>query len=479
MRFSDNDQVMFTPHNIQMIKESAFMIIEKIGMRVIDETVCRELLGSGLTLVNRRFTASAEMADSFLDNIIKKENESKKIILDNNDHTQIHCNLDGWINNYPHSYYDPETNQITPYDTNSLIKMTAFCNRVGRKFEFSTNVPGYPKDVPPICEAISRYVVGNKYLDKGTYPEPMGRYSAKYLFEMSNIMGHRISSLPLYLSTPLTLGDESFFTILENQKHLDSVHVCSMPSFGANTPLSISGSIALILAEDLLGAIIIDRLTGLDTYIGISLQPFDFKDINQTFGTPEKFMLHWICHNFCNILFDRSNHLNTMPIHTQTMHPDAQASGEKAMAMVAGYMKLKPGESLTYRGMGILGMDEIFSPAQLLIDAELLQYMRRIDAGYEIDQIPDNFIDEIYDGIDTGFISSDRTVSHYKNLMYHSNLFTRANLNRQQNNHMHSTEKRAAIDAKHELIRESEMVLESNLAEALDILLKKAIENAN
>ena len=488
MRFSDNYEKIFAPRSVQTIKDAAFDIIERIGMRVPDPAICRELTANNrFRLRDGRFTVSKETADSFLNGIIArvKSGQAQNTNKNTNENESVSLNanryLDGWINNYPHSYCDPETNKIVAFDTDSLVKMTAFCNRVCRKYSFSPNVPGYPSDVPPSCQALSRFVIGSKYLDGGTYPEPMCRYSAKYLFEMCGITGRQMTSLPVYLSTPLTFGDESFYAASENKRRLKSVYVCSMPSFGASTPLSVSGGIALILAETLLAAVIVDCLTGLETYIGVSLFPFDFKDLNLVFGAPETLMLQFICHSFNNALFGRTGSPGGLEIHTHSIRPDPQAAAEKALLMAAGYMKHNSFESVTFRGMGTLGMDEIFSPAQLFIDAELLSYMRRFDAGYETDPIPDNFIDEIRGGISAGFIPSERTAGKYRDYMYHSDLFTRAKSGTQISG-IHGVqgglEERAAKRARAELSRPPEMVLEPAAASALDKLLADAVRKA-
>ena len=447
-------------------------------MRVTDETIRSELLGKGFSLVNGRLTVSRETAGSFLNSMIEREKNSRDETKNKPEPQQSRRVLDGWINNYPHSFYDPETGAIISYNTDSLVKMTAFCNRVGKQYGFSVNVPGYPKDVPPACEGIARFVIGNKFLDGGTYPEPMCRHSAKYLFEMCDILGQKMTSLPVYLSTPLTIGDESFLTVLEYRDRLDSVSIGSMPSFGANTPLSISGGIALVLAEGLLGAIIVNSLTGLKTHIGVSLLPFDFKETNLVFGTPEFLMLHSLCHDFNNALFGRSGNMGSVEIHTQAIHPDGQAAAEKAIAMTAGYMMHEEGESITFRGMGTLGMDEVFSPAQLLVDAELLNYIRRFDSGYEIEKIPDDFLDEIREGIDKSFIPSERTAGRYRDFMYHSGLFTRASFGSQRRYNFTGLAKKAADTARAELARKPEMVLESETAARLDKLLAEAVKGA-
>ena len=477
IRYPGDCRGMFAPQNVQMIKDSALNIIERIGMRVTDPAICGELLGNGFSLTDGRLTVPGEAAGSFLNDMIAREKERDK---DENGRGAVPVMryLDGWINNYPHSYYDPDTGAIVPYNTDALIKMTAFCNRVGREYSFTPNVPGCPKDVPPACEAIARFVIGNKYLDDGTYPEPMCRYSAKYLFAMCEITGHRMSSLPVYLATPLTIGDESFYTVLENKSRLESVYIGSMPSFGANTPLSISGGLALVLAESLLGAMIVHSLTGLETGISVPLLPFDFKDINQVFGTPEMLLLSSVCDGFRGALFGSSgSRAGSVEIHTHTIHPDAQAAGEKAMAMAAAYMKQEAGESLTFRGMGILGMDEIFSPAQLYIDAELLHYMRRLEEGYELDRIPEDFLDEIREGLVWGFVPSERTAGRYREFMHHSGLFTRANLSAQMRAGMPCAGERAAAAAKIELRRKPEMVLDPAAARELDRLLAEAVNN--
>ena len=533
MRFCDDYAGLFGDGIMEEIKRAAYEIIEGIGMRVPDAALREKLIKAGFVPAGGRVAVSRGEAEAFLGGMIARERERERaqerereqMRAQESENTQTDAAgndggtaaagrpkgyLDGWINNYPHSYVDPVSGEIIRYDKESLIKMTAFCNRIGNKSGFTPNVPGCPADVPPSCKSVAGFVIGSKYIEGGVYPEPMCRHSAKYLFEMCGALGIKISSLPVYLPTPLTFGDESLLVALENSGRLERIGVYSMPSFGANTPLSITGALALVLAETLLGAIIVGRLTGLETVINPSLFAFDFKDLNQAFGTPETLTLQFICNSFNNKLFGRgaSEGWSGVEIHTHTIRPGVQAAAEKAIAMAAGYMKAGAARSVTFRGMGILGMDELFSPAQLIVDAELLNYVKRLDAGYEISHVPEDFADEVRDCIDKGFISSERTAARYREYMRHSDLFTRANMKMQMQSGARAAEKTAgakiasgvktasgakiiastkiiagaeeaaAAIAAAELRRPAEMVLDTATAATLDKLLIKAIENA-
>jgi trimethylamine:corrinoid methyltransferase-like protein len=511
MRFSDDWDNMFTARDVDMIKRAAFDVMEKSGMRMSDETLKKRLCGDGFSLTDGRVTISKTLSEKFLDDMIKRVRKNAEGDGDTGDNAggtwdsasgasgagdcaggtrESACGaenggalaesrLDGWINNYCHSYIDPATGAIHQYDMASLIKMTAFCGRMAKKHRFTPNAAGYPRDVPPSCQAIARYVAGSAYLEHGTYPEPMCRYSAKYLFEMCEVTGDKINSLPVYISTPLTIGDESFHVVMDNHSRIASAHISSMPSFGANTPMSISGGLALVLAERLAGAMIVNRLTGLETYADASLFPFDFKDLSQGFGTPENLMLEFVGVSFNNTLCGTAARGAGAEIHTHSIWPDSQSSAEKAFAMAAAISKYRGRGTFVFRGMGTLGMDEIFSPAQLVIDAELLNYARRLDAGYVTDAIPDDYVDEIREGVLSGFASSERTVSRYRDYMYHSDLFTRKNYQSQVKLAVSAAEKRAAAAATAELKIEPVRWLAPVIADELDRLLERAVENAH
>jgi len=473
MRFAKDYNDLFPPRLIEKIKETAFNIIERVGVRMTDGSVRDRLAGDGIKAVNGRVTIPAALAEAYLNSMIVSSAGRRR-----HRYAEDEDRVDGWINTYCHSYLDPVSGKIFPYDRESLTKMTYFSDGVAKRNNFNPDVPGYPSDIPAPCQSIARFVVGNEYLERGSGPDPMCRYSAKYLFEMCGIVDKKISGLPVYLSTPLTIGDESFYVVLENANRLEYASIYSMPSFGANTPLSISGAYSLVLAEQLAGAFIVNRLTGLKTYIGVGLLPFDFKDLNQVFGTPEKVMLGFVNQAFNNALFGGDGFGGGAEIHTHSIHPDAQSAAEKAFSIAAGYMKSDPYGDIRLAGMGTLGMDEVFSPAQLLIDAEIMNYVRRLDRGYDIDEIPDDFLDEIIDGIDAGFIPSERTVARHREYIYHSDLFTRANFSKQISSWALPAEKRAAERAAAELTRKPERFLETKKAEALDKLLEEAIRNA-
>jgi len=465
----------FTPQSIDAIKASAFGILERVGMRVAEPSLSSKLDGDGFRTVDGRIRISPTHAAEFLARLITEAQAQA---------APATCprRLDVWVNNYPHSYRCPATNTLVPYDCASLVRMTSFVNRLARRHSFTPSEPGFPRDVPHSCAAVARYVIGSKYLDSGTTPEPMCRHSARHLFAMADALGKPIRGLPLYVATPLTIGDESFRVMMENARRIDAVWVGSMPSFGASTPLSVSGALALNLAETLGAAMIAQRLTGLQAHIWLSLYPFDFKDLNLAFGTPETLMLNLVCRDFTDALFGTTSHGGGVEIHSNSIFPDAQTAAEKALAMTAAYMKMRTGTSafqIIFRGMGTIGMDEIFSPAQFILDIELLNYMRRLDTPYEIDALPDSFIDEIRDGVlGSGFTGSDRTARDHRRMMYHSPLFTRANPRTQLRDNTPTAETRAAALALDELRHPPELVLDPQLAATLDRMLADAINTA-
>jgi trimethylamine:corrinoid methyltransferase-like protein len=323
-------------------------------------------------------------------------------------------------------YIDPESDDILRYTTASLTKMTRMVNRFCDGEGITPACPGYPSDLPPALETLARYKILIENCSSGVEEDPATYLSAKYMFDMAEVIGRKLDWLPVYMSSPLTFGGENVKTVMEFHKRLDGVSVSSMPSFGASTPLSISGAFATVLAENLGGAILINALTDIPARFGVQIFPFDFHSLNISFGSPEYFIYELLTNEFNARLRNGRFKASSANMHTWAKRPGAQASFEKGSLMTAGAML----GATNFSGLGALSLDEIFSPAQLLLDVEMMKHVGKMANGVDVDPMPADLIGIVGRGVRDGFLGSDLTLDHYKDYMWHSEYFDRGSLSK-------------------------------------------------
>jgi len=294
-----------------------------------------------------------------------------------------------------------------------------------------------------VLETLARYKIAIENCPAGIEEDPASFLSAKYMFEMAEVVGRKMEHTPIYMSTPLTLGGDTVKIAMEFRDRLKSVSVGSMPSFGASTPLTISGAFALVLAENLGGAILVNALTDLPAYFGASVIPFDFHSLNISYGSPEKLIFDLLSIEFNAKLRGGKPEVSSVCIHTWAKRPGAQAAFEKGSQITAGAML----GAKHFVGLGALSMDEIFCPIQLVLDVEMMHHVGRMVKGSAVEHMPENIVEMIQQNIDRSFLESDLTLDNHSDFIWYPKLFTRDSLSKWQH-----LKERDALDEANQIV---------------------------
>jgi trimethylamine:corrinoid methyltransferase-like protein len=121
-------------------------------------------------------------------------------------------------------------------------------------------------------------------------------------------------------------------------------------------------------------------------------------------------LFHMLCSDF-NRFYGWPWNPSFGNIHVMAKLPDAQAAAEKAAIMSLG-------ASLGARRFGCAGtlsLDEIFSPEQLLLDCEIRDWVQRAVQGLWMgEDVVDDWLAEIQDGVERSFMALDSTLDYYK-----------------------------------------------------------------
>ena len=223
-------------------------------------------------------------------------------------------------------------------------------------------------------------------------------------------MGQPFDTLPVYLPTPLRMGGDSLDVVLSCLDRLSAIRVSSMPSLGASAPLQPFGALALAAAE-LLGAMVALRVfTQKPVFFRAAVWPFDLRTGAMVLGSPEHMLLQMLRSDF-NTFYGHPWNPAFGNIHVMAKRPNAQAAAEKAAIMSLGAFL----GARSFGCAGTLGLDEIFSPEQLLIDCEIRDWVQRSIQGLWIgeDAVTD-WVGEVRAGMTTGFMGLDSTLDNYR-----------------------------------------------------------------
>jgi len=402
------------------IETGAAEILENIGIQVTNPEWLERLKETGVRFDNDRALVDESVTIRILE-------ERKRLPSTGTGHTTGYT---GEPSSYSSHYECPITGEVLLFTSDILSDMTRFMQVVSEEYGISPGVPGYPADIPVELESAARYYYAALHCETDWPKDPTSVRAAGGIFRMAEIMGEPMREMSAYMASPLRFGGESFDIIFAYHKRLKSITVTSMPSLGATTPLSLIPAYALTLAEVVGGAYLLNLLTGLPADFAVRLLPFDFYDLNISFGTPENTLLEWL-----NAQINAHLHgIDWTPafigMYSWASRAGVQATAEKGLSMISGMLA----GSRSFPGMGTLSLDEVFSPVQLLLDIELLKTGERLMKGMPVERQEEDLTELIRDGMRTGFITHDHTLENHKEYIRNSRLFTRKTLSAQGNN---------------------------------------------
>ena len=140
------------------------------------------------------------------------------------------------------------------------------------------------------------------------------------------------------------------------------------------------------------------------------------------FGTPEKLLLEWMNMEVAARLGGGVYHgPEAADLHTNAPRCGVQNTAEKAMLAAAAAQR----GARAFSGIGMAGMDELFSPVQLLLDMEVLANVQKQVDGLPVVDYDGDIAAEIREGLASGFIMSDGTLDNMERFIGRPGLFSR------------------------------------------------------
>ncbi|GFP35916.1 trimethylamine---corrinoid protein Co-methyltransferase, partial [Candidatus Hakubella thermalkaliphila] len=244
--------------------------------------------------------------------------------------------------------------------------------------------------------------------------------------------------------------------------------VGSMVMAMVSGPATLAGTVALQNAEVLAGITISQLLRpGLPVlYAGIP-HISDPRNVNICFGSPEQGIMA--------VMITALTKKYALPTAinvglTDSNVPDGQAGVEKAATLLLGMLA----GADAYGGMGISGADQGFNIAQLVIDDEIIAYLKRIIKGAEVsdETLAYNVIKEV--GIGGSFISMDHTLQHFRKELWFPTIFERLGWEVWEQSGSMDLLERAGEKAEKIILQQKEEEINKDLVEEIDTIYATA-----
>lgn len=325
----------------------------------------------------------------------------------------------------PTTFYDYPTGQSRPVDTDIFITMKKLAQATPEVGYIST---WYRQDCPKETERIESLVLALQYTTKVDGIEAIDPAVIKYLVGIGEIMSGvekdaRYLAGSECITSPLILDHRSAEDMLARKAAgVRKYHMCSMPTIGVSSPVTVAASIVLGAAEilgGLVAAFCLDPegdLTGrmISTVLDMryataaSVGP---ATVLTNLGVKELFDECWGGHCWVEVFFSPT-----------VKQPGLQAVyenfyGGTNAARVLGNARIP------YPGMGTLDNGGLGSPEQFILDMEIRKGQFALKDSIEVSDetlVFDLLCQHVAE--EKEFLTSDHTLAHYREL-WRSDLF--------------------------------------------------------
>jgi trimethylamine--corrinoid protein Co-methyltransferase len=399
---------------IQQIHQAALDLLQNVGVKIASEPANALLREAGQQFDTSTGVVwiSPDLVEQCLSKLPSRvllagRDETRDVVLGTG---KVHTCLDG------QGMYalDPDSGQRRPSELRDLVAATRLSDALESVDYLWPNV--VPTDVPQTVRTCVESAVGFIHTSRHVQHEIKELDEVPYLLEMFDILlgdRRRHAERPIFSITccpvsPLQHESDMTTASIELARNDVPVVVMPMPLAGATAPVTLAGTLAMLLAE-FLSAVTFYQLArpGLPMILGIGATILDMRTGLYSAGAPELSLL--------NIAMTQIGKHLEVPVMAQGLVTDAKAPGaqaayEKAVNGLSAFMA----GSDVINGVGLLDSSQLLALEQMVIDDEITKMLRRIERGFEIDD-EHLMLDLIADmGHGGHFLGQRRTLEYLK-----------------------------------------------------------------
>jgi len=412
-----------TRDDVRALHHRALRILDEIGLRVTDSRLLERLQGMrGVRIAGDRVT---------LDRAVVAE----MVKLGETDPAEVPEpprapeSISVVTSYHARHIVDLDTGAHRPMTERDAIEMARLSDSL-RDRDVLGGAPGAPQDLPPRLRMVAQYKISAEWSRAGHYAPASSVSEYRYIREMARALGNDFA-MECYLISPLRLEGNEVTAVIDyletcgpEDKPLP-VAVTSMPTMGLSGPVDPLALFVLGMAESMGGFVALSLAFGEDVNVTMSrpnAYPCDFRTGDLTVGSPEAVLIEIIRRDLDRFYGHGSW---ARALRTMSDVPGIQAAAEKTAGAVAAALA---GYSSWFGG-GLIGLDEVFCPVQLMIDLEIRDYALQVAQGFEADE---NFDDvgvlrEILEAQDEGlpFMTHPTTLEGFRRVFRAPRLFRR------------------------------------------------------
>lgn len=397
-----------------LIHLTMLKILDEVGVIVEDDEII-DRLGEFGARVDRNL-GKVSFSPQFVEQFIA---ESEKF-----DWKSIRPGVSGHAGVYFGYYLDPETDDFKPWTVRDLLrymKVAYYLPNTSGSISYAFPIDAVPDEaLVPFFHYLSLKFVGRSAASLNNIRwcpivlEMCGEFSGETGVPIGQVFcGH------VHLISPLRFGHEEAKIFKFFAKFGIKVGVGNMSSAGGTAPVTLAGAISIHLAQAMFINILNRAYFGdKKLYIGCSISPLDMSTGMYPYGRPEK--------EICNVITAQmarryGAYYGGHTGHSDAKRPSVESGFQKALnsiptLMVCGRASIN---------CGLLSVDEVFSPIQMVIDDEIVSALNRFINGFEINEETLAFDAIKRVGAGGCFIDDEHTARFHRSEIWQPRIFTR------------------------------------------------------
>ncbi len=413
MRLQAGTVNVLSEAEVQAIHAAALRILGETGMWIENEEILRHLEGFGgrVDHVRQRVRYPAAVVERFL-------SDSDEV-----DWAAIEPEASASAGVYYGLYHDPESGDLLPWTEERLAGYFALARALEHVGGYSMlGCPFAPvPQLEPLYEKLYCWKYGGR--DSGTIQMDE---LCPYLYDLFQLRAQQLGR-PLadvfhgtaYLVPPLKLGRHEAYQFLYFWKRGLRVHIGDMYAMGATSPVTLAGSIALNLAEQVALGILSRAFHGGSRFrLGCSVSVIDMRTMIYPYGRPEMALTTLATAQMARhyrVPFGGHAGLSDAKL------PSVEAGAQKALTAIptllaGGHVNLDA---------GLLSIDEVCSPLQMILDNEFCGALKQLCRGFGVTE-EDLAVDLVAEvGPGGNFMATEHTARRFRSEHWEPGIWSR------------------------------------------------------
>jgi trimethylamine--corrinoid protein Co-methyltransferase len=357
---------------VGLIHSSALRILREAGMEVQNHCLLEALAELGLEVdyQSQRIRFPSSLVEHFI-------SEAQK-----HDWDRASPQISASAGVYHGLIHDPMSNELVPWTEESLALYFALPRQlphveVTHMLGCRLPVPG---PLEPLYERYYAWKYGGR--ESGTiHLDELCPYIMELYQLLAEHRGQPVEEVfrgTVYLVPPLKLGRHEAYQVSYFRERGLRVRIGDSYALGATAPATLAGAVALNLAEQLALRILEWALYGEKRlHIGSSMSVMDMRTLIYPYGRPEMAIANVMTAQLARHYgASFSGHAGL----TDAKLPSVEAGAQKALTAIP---TLLAGGNLSLDA-GLLSIDEVCSPVQMILDNEFLSALQRFVHDFEI-----------------------------------------------------------------------------------------------